>query len=180
MKINIGSKNQTKVQAVIDAIALYPNLFPNPEIKGVNVEVDLFGHPKNLHETVEGAVERAKKSFDKCDYSFGLEDGLIEVDYTLAGFMNIGVCALYDGKDIYLGLSPAFEFPKNVTELILRKETDGSQAFKKLGLTQEEKLGATKGGIIGFLTGGRTTRENQAKYAIIMALIRLDKPELYK
>jgi non-canonical (house-cleaning) NTP pyrophosphatase len=54
MKIKVGSKNKTKIQAVHDAITLYPNHFSKPEITGIDVEVELFGHPKNIKETMQG------------------------------------------------------------------------------------------------------------------------------
>ena len=177
MKINVGSKNQTKVTAVKEAVALYPSLFPNPEVIGVDIDVELYGHPKNIEETVNGAIERAKKAFTNCDYSFGLEGGLLEVPLSKTGYMEVGVCAIYDGKNFHLGLSPAFEWPKSVTDLILSGKADASQAFKQLGLTTDEKLGAAKGGIIGFLTEGRLTREDFTRYSIIMALIHLEHPE---
>lgn len=97
MRINVGSKNKTKVKAVKNAVKLYPVLFPKPEIIGVDVNVSLFGHPKNLKETVQGAITRAKKSFVDCDYSFGLEGGLMEVPFSETGFMEVGACAVYDG-----------------------------------------------------------------------------------
>lgn len=46
MKISVGSKNQTKIKAVLDAVKLYPKLFPKPEIVGADVDAPLFGHPK--------------------------------------------------------------------------------------------------------------------------------------
>lgn len=180
MRIYVGSKNQTKVQAVKDTLQLYPNLFSEPEVVGVDVQVEQFGHPKSLKETVEGAVERAKKAFHNCDYSFGIEGGLMEVPYSKTGFMEVSACAIYDGKEIYLGLSPAFEWPAKVTELILNNKADASQAFQQLGLTRHKKLGAIKGGAIGMLTSGRLTREEQIKKSIIAALIRLDKPEYFR
>ncbi len=180
MKIAVGSKNQTKVTAVKEAVALYPKLFPAPEVIGVDIEVEIYGHPKNIKETVEGAIERAKKAFVNCDYSFGLEGGLIEVPFTKTGHMETNVCAIYDGENYHLGLAPAFEWPKKVTELILSGKADASQAFKELGLTTEEKLGAAKGGIIGFLTEGRLTREDFTKYSIIMAMIHLEHPEHFR
>lgn len=179
MKITVGSKNQTKVQAVRDAIILYPKLFPDPEVVGIDVQVEIFGHPKNLKETAEGAVGRAKKAFLESTYSFGLEGGLMEVPLTKTGFMEIGVCAIYDGREIYLGLSAGFEWPKKVTDLILSNKADASRAFKQLELTPHKKLGAMEGGIIGVLTGGRMTREEQTKQSIITALIQLEKPELF-
>lgn len=180
MKVNIGSKNQTKIQAVCDAIKLYPNLFSDPQVIGIEVNVPLFGHPRGIKETVEGAVERAKKAFSDCDYSFGLEGGLMEVPYSKTGFMEVGACAIYDGKNFHLGLSPSYEWPKEVTKLILSGKADASQAFKQLGYTHHEKLGAIEGGIIGFLTNGRLTREDFTKYSIIMALIHLEKPEFFE
>lgn len=179
MKIAVGSQNKTKIHAVHDAIALYPTLFPNPEISGVSIRIPEFGHPKNLRQTVKGAVTRAKKAFRDCDYSIGLEGGLMKVPYSKSGFMEVGVCAIFDGEKIYLGLSPAFEWPTKVTELILSKQADASQAFTQLGLTPHKKLGNVTGGAIGFLTEQKLTREDFTKYSIIMALIQLEKPTLY-
>lgn len=178
MKITVGSKNNVKIAAVRDVVALYPSLFPGAEVFGVEVAVELFGHPKNLKETVEGAIDRAKKAFIDCRYSFGLEGGLIEVPGSTTGYMEIGICAVYDGKRIYIGFSPGFEWPKAVTDLIVSGKADASQAFKQLGLTASEKIGTAEGGI-GFLTKGRLTREEQTRQSIITALIQLERPELY-
>lgn len=179
MKISIGSKNQTKIQAVKEALALYPNLFPTPEIIPIDVDLELFGHPKNIQDTVSGAIERAKKAFTDCEYSFGLEGGLMKVPFSKTGFMEVGACAIYDGKTFYLGLSPAYEWPKEVTKLILSGKADASRAFKQLGLTDHDKIGAKTGGAIGLLTNGRLTREDFIRYSIIMALIQLEKGDLF-
>jgi len=179
MKINIGSQNKTKITAVRDVVALYPKLFDGAEVEGVAIELEEFGHPKSIEETITGAIERAKKAFFDCNYSIGLEGGLIEVPFSTTGFMEVGACAIYDGKNCCTGLSPAFEWPKRVTEMIISGEADASQAFKKLNLTEHEKLGAVDGGIIGLLSKGRLTREEFTKQSIIMALIQLEHPELY-
>lgn len=179
MKIHVGSTNKLKIKAVEDAVILYPKLFPNPEIIGIDVNVPIFGHPKNIRETVEGAIKRAKDAFKNCDVSFGLEGGLIKVPYTETGYMETGVCAVYNGKKLFFGLSPSYEWPKAVTELILSGKADGSQAFRELGLTHHEKLGAVKGGIIGVLTQNKMTRENFTTSSIMMALVKLDNPEIY-
>ena len=179
MKINVGSQNKTKIQAVLDAVNLYPNLFFEPNVTGIDVNVDVFGHPKNLEENIQGAIKRAKEAYIDCDYSFGLEGGLMEVPFTKTGFMEVGACAIYDGKNIHLGLSPAFEWPQKVNDLIISGKADASQAFKQLNYTHHEKLGNEKGGIVGFLTGQKLTREDYTKYSIIMALIQLEQLELY-
>jgi inosine/xanthosine triphosphatase len=179
MKITVGSKNKTKIQSVIDAVMLYPDIFVNPEIIGVDIQVELFGHPKNIKETIEGAIKRAKDAFVNCDYSFGLESGLMEVPYSKTGYMETAACAIFNGKNIYLGLSPSFEWPKEVLKYILDGKGDASEAFKQLGFTKSDKLGAEDGGIIGFLTKGKMPREDYTKYGIIMAITQLEQPHLY-
>jgi non-canonical (house-cleaning) NTP pyrophosphatase len=103
----------------------------------------------------------------------------MEVPHSKTGFMEAGVCAIYDGKNISLGISPAFEWPKQATKLILSNEADGSQALKKLGMTEHEKLGATSGGAIGMLTNGKLTREDFVKYSAIMAIVQIEHPHYY-
>lgn len=179
MKINVGSKNKTKIQSVKDAVALYPKLFPDAEVVGVEVKVEEFGHPKNIQETVSGAIVRAKEAFKDCDYSFGIESGMLEVADAKSGRLETVACVVYDGKNTYVGLGPSFEWPKEVTNIILQGGADASRAFKDLGLTHHEKLGAEDGGLIGWLTEQRMPREDHTKYGIIMALIQLEKPELY-
>ncbi len=178
MKINVGSQNITKIESVKDAVKMYPGIFPDAEVFGVDVKIEQFGHPKNIQEVVEGAIERAKQAFDNADYSFGIESGLIGVPGSKSGFLETAACAIYDGRNIALGLSPAFEWPRKVTQLILNG-MDGSQAFKKSGLTEHEKAGSLPGGIVGILTKGRMPREDQTRYAIIMAMVQLEHPELY-
>jgi inosine/xanthosine triphosphatase len=179
MKVTVGSTNQTKIVAVQEAVALYPTIFLEPEVIGREVNVDLYGHPKTIQETIDGAIARAKQAYSDCDFSFGLEGGLLEVPHTKTGFMEVGACAIYDGQNIHLGLSPAYEWPKEVTQFIVSGKADASQAFKQLGLTEHAKLGAQPGGIIGWLTNGRLTREDFTKYSIIMAMIQLERPNLY-
>lgn len=178
MRLNVGSKNQVKVAAVEEAVELYPELFPNPEIVPMDAGVAEFGHPKSLDETVKGAMDRAQAVFKDCDYSFGIEGGLMAVPYTKTGFMEVGVCAIYDGKNFHLGLSTAFEWPKKVFDLIVNQGMDGSQAVKAAGLTGIEKVG-TQNGVINLLTHGKTDRKEKTKDSVIMALIHLLNPELY-
>jgi inosine/xanthosine triphosphatase len=179
MKVNVGSQNQTKLNAVADTLKLYPEIFIDLEVTGVAVIVDEFGHPKSLEETITGAIKRAKGSFQGCEYSFGIESGLFEVPYSLSGFMEIQACAIYDGKNIHLGFSPAFEWPRKVIELILSNKADGSAALRLAGVTDFEKVGAIDGGAMGLLTNGRLTREEQIKSSIISAMIQIERKELY-
>ena len=101
MKINVGSSNEVKVEAVKEVIKDYPILL-NAEVNGVAVEPGVSKQPKSLDEIVQGAKNRATNAFYDCSYSFGIESGLIELSDR---YMDGAVCAVYDGRDYYLGLS---------------------------------------------------------------------------
>jgi inosine/xanthosine triphosphatase len=175
MKIGIGSKNKTKVGAVAETLLDYP-MFKDAEVVSVNVNIEEFGHPKTLDETVAGAIDRARQAYVGHDYGFGIESGLMKVSQTKSGYMEVAVCAIFDGKQIHMGLSPAFEWPKEVLEGILHKGMDGSQAMKAAGITHHEKLGEREG-FVGIFTKGRTNRMEYNKAAIVMALMHLENPE---
>lgn len=177
MRIGVGSKNKTKVTAVEESIAGYP-LFADATVEDVSVQVEEFGHPKNLEETVSGAIDRAKQAYPGHAFGFGIEGGLMEVPHTKSGYMEVAVCAIYDGTKIHLGLSPACEWPTSVTGRILTEGLDGSQAMKAAGLTSEEKIGSEKG-FIDIVTRGRMDRTGFNKAAVMMALVHLENPELY-
>ena len=53
-----------------------------------------------------------------------------------------------------------------------------NDAFYKLGLTENKKIGSAEGAI-GLLTNGRVTRKDYTKQAVHMALIHLENKELY-
>jgi len=177
MKISVGSKNQTKVQAVAEVLKA-SETFSSAEVTGVDVVTDVFGHPVSMELVLKGAMDRAVKAFKDCDFSFGIEGGLVEVPYTKSGYMEIAACAIYDGKRYHLGLSPGFEWPKTVTDLIVNKGLDGSQALKEAGFTQHEKIGTAEGGIFIF-THGRMNRKEYNKQAVIMALLHLENGSAY-
>ena len=177
MKIKVGSKNPVKVGAVEELAPAYPMLV-GAEVIGIDVPVEVFGHPKTLEETISGAIERAKTCFTECDYSFGIESGLMAVPHSKSGYMEITACAIYDGKNFHLGLSSAFEWPKKVADLIINKGLDGSQAVKLAGLTTHEKIGKAEG-VISILTKGRLNRKEYTKQAVVMALTHLENPELF-
>jgi inosine/xanthosine triphosphatase len=174
--IHVGSKNQTKIKATQNILGTN-DLFKDAIITGVDVEVEEFGHPKSLSETIHGAKDRARAAFEGSDLAVGLESGLLEAPETKTGYLETTVCALYDGRQYAIGMAPSFEWPKKVTTLIL-SGLDGSQAFKKVGLTNHEKLGTAEGAV-HTLTHGATNRTRLNELAIMMALIQLQNPEHY-
>lgn len=177
MKINIGSKNKIKVEAVSELIKDYIE-FKDAEVFSKDVSSTVSDQPKSLDETIKGAMVRAKNSFENCEYSFGLESGLMAVPETKTGYMDFTACAIFDGKNFHLGLSSCFEYPPKVVKYILENNKNISEAFYDLGLTNNDKVGA-ENGAIGILTKNRLDRKAYTKEAIRMALIHLENKNLY-
>ncbi len=176
MKIHVGSKNPTKI-AGVENIVRKSEMFKDAEVIGIDANVEEFGHPKTLDETIQGAKDRALAVFEGADYSVGIESGLFGVEGTKSGYLEIAVCVIYDGKNYHIGTGPSFEWPKKMVNLILSGQ-DGSQAFKALGLTEHEKIGNAEGGIY-VLTLGKLNRTNLNELAFATALLQLENPNFY-
>ncbi len=172
MKIKIASKNSVKIEALKEIIQDYSCL-KGTEIIAVDVLSEVGDQPKSLESTIQGAMNRAKNAFKDCTYSFGIESGLMAVPKTKTGFMDVCVCAIFDGKEYHLGLSSAWEAPKRVAEYILKEGLDMNEAAYKAGLTKNPKIGSAEG-LVGIMTKGRLTRKEYTKEAIRMALIHVD------
>lgn len=172
MKINIASKNPTKVDAVKELILEYPHL-KSATTFGLEATSGVSDQPKSLEETVEGATNRARSVFKDCDYSFGIESGLMAVPGTKTGFMDVFVCAIYDGNELHLGLSSAWEPPAQVMHLVLKENLNMSDAGFKAGLTLNKNIGSAEG-VLGIVTKGRLTRKEYTKQAVRTALIHLE------
>jgi inosine/xanthosine triphosphatase len=174
MKINVGSLNKAKIDAVSEILQDYPHL-SSAKIEGVETSSGVSDQPKTLQETIEGARNRAINAYDEnCDYSVGIESGLMEVPHTKSGYMDVCAAAIHDGKETHLGLSSAWEFPdKEITRSIVEDGLDMAQAINKAGLTSDPKIGAGMGAI-GILTKGRLDRKGYTKQALMGALVHID------
>lgn len=180
MKIVIGTKNQAKIEAVIETLTNY-ELLKNALIMAKEVASGVSEQPKSLEETIQGAMNRAKNAFEKvdeCAYGFGLESGIFPVPNTKTGWMDTTVCAIYDSHNFHLGLSSCFEYPRELTRLVNEQGITVSQAANEAGISDKLDLGAQEG-MIGILTRNRLTRKGYTKQAIITALIHLENPALY-
>lgn len=177
MRISVGSKNKNKVDAVKELMPDY-DFLSDSKVTSIEVSSDFNGQPKTLDETVQGAINRAKKAFKDCDLSFGIEDGLMNVSETKSGYMNVCVCAIFDGKQIHLGTSSGFEYPVSVTKLVFDEGIEIDEAMFKAGVTKNKRIGYSDG-VIGLMTKGRLNRKDYTKQAIVSALIHLENSEVY-
>ena len=176
MKIIVGTTNNAKIAAVEEMLKEYPHL-AHAEICSTKTASGVANQPKSLGETVDGAINRARDAFNNCDFSIGIESGLMEVPKTKSGYMDVCACAIYDGKEFHIGLSSAWEFPDpKVTALMVKEGMDMSQAINHAGLTSNPDIGAAEGAI-GIMTKGRMDRKEYSKQALRTALIHLEQFE---
>lgn len=176
MRINVGSKNEVKINAVKELLADYP-MFAAVEVLGAEAPSEVSDQPKSLDETIRGAKNRARNAYQNCDYGVGIEGGFMEVPHTKTGYLEFQACAIYDGKNFSIGLSSAYECPPQVMRLI-HDGLDLNDAAYQTGLTSNTKIGVS-GGFISVLTKNRLVRIEFTKEAVRMALIHLENPELY-
>ncbi|KKU82819.1 MAG: hypothetical protein UY09_C0004G0010 [Parcubacteria group bacterium GW2011_GWA2_47_8] len=172
MNINVGSTNRIKIEAVREIIQDYPHL-KDATVHGIDAPSSVADQPKSLEETIQGAMNRARGAFKNCTYSFGLESGLMSVPKTKTGFMDVTVCAIYDGTEFYLGLSSAWEAPKEIVKYMVEEGLNMNDAAFKAGYTTNKTVGSAEG-LVGIMTKGRLTRKAYTKEAIRTALIHLE------
>ncbi|MCE8422594.1 MAG: inosine/xanthosine triphosphatase [Candidatus Methanoperedens sp.] len=168
-RIHVASLNKNKIIAVKEA-------FPSYIVEGISCISGVREQPIGLPEIIKGAIFRARSVFGDCEFSVGIEDGIAEVPETISGYMNFCCCAIYDGKRIYPGLGPAFEYPPVSSEKVVTEGVTISEAFSSI--SRKPDIGYEEG-IIGWLTKGRINRKDYTKIAVEMARIQIDNPELY-
>jgi inosine/xanthosine triphosphatase len=174
MIISVGSTNKAKISAVCEVIA--DSSFKEAKILAVKTESSVSNQPLTLEETLQGAKNRARNAFiPSSTYSIGIESGLMKVDT----YMNISVCAIFDGERFYVGFSSSFEVPPILVERILNAGLDLSQACLETGVSSNVNIGSTEG-LIGILTNGKIDRKAYSKECITMAMVQLEHSHLYK
>ena len=123
MKINIGSKNPAKINALKEIIKDYPKL-SSAKVVSIDASSNVSEQPKSLKEAIKGAKNRAKNSFLNCDYSFGVESGIFKVVESNSGYMDVCICSIFDGNNFYLGFSSVWEVPKEILKHIIKENLD--------------------------------------------------------
>lgn len=180
MKVIVGTTNSVKLEAVKEVLKDY-ELFKDSLVTGLNVSSDVSNQPLSLEEIILGAKNRAKNgySLEKCNYSIGLESGLFRAPGTNSGYLEACICAIYDGLNFAIGLSPGFEIPSFILKYILENQMDLGQACYYSGFTTNQNLGSAEG-MIGLLTNMRITRKIYTKQSLITALMQIEKATIYQ
>jgi len=170
MMIVVGSKNQVKVLAVREVLADYP-IFSGFEVAGVSVETGVKDQPLSIEETVRGAKTRAENAYRQGSLAIGLESGLMPLPGS-EDIMDVCFCSFYNGERHHVGMSCGFVIPREVAKHIYEEGMDLTQAMSAAGYSDNPSLGEAEGAI-GIFTGGRITRKEYTRQAVITALVPL-------
>jgi inosine/xanthosine triphosphatase len=173
MKVAVGTHNPVKIRATNNIIIKF---YPKTKVLGVKVESGVPDQPIGLEQTIQGAINRAKNSFDEeFDLSVGIESGLLKTPHSITGYLDLQWCAIYDGEKNTLGVSAGFEYPpKVIGEVIAGKEVGDVMD----NLTGVDKLGQ-KTGAVSYLSKGMLDRTGNTEQCVLMAMIPRLNPEIY-
>lgn len=171
-KVIVGSSNPAKIGAVAEGLK---KLFPEAEFSGIEVESGVSKQPMSDEETLKGARNRTRAvlTVTDADAAVGLEGGVME---TQEGMMNVVWCVILmrDGRESFSGGSH-FLLPKEWAE----KLKEGKEVSDILEEITGDRDLRKKGGMIGLLTKGLTSRQEEYAQLVRLATIKLIHPEWY-
>lgn len=179
----VGSKNPVKIKAALDGAK---KALQVEEITafGYDVPSGVSTQPMTDHETLEGAINRARNAFNAYmdshgkppDFALGLEGGVapsIVCDQDLECYAWI---VIYDGKKFGRGRTGSFLLPPPVRNLIINEGMElGAADDKFFGTTNSKQ----KGGSVGQLTKGAIDRTLYYEHATVLAFVPFLWNDLY-
>ncbi len=173
MLVAVGSENPVKIKATESVLE---KIYGNVEVVGLDVDSEVPDQPFGIHETIKGAINRAKNAYSyEFDLSVGIESGLMETPGSITGYIDLQWCAIYDGEKITLGVSAGFEYPPEVVEEVLKGKEVGDVMDKVTGV---DNLGQKKGAV-SFLSKGLLDRAENTEQCVLTAMIPRMNEEVY-
>lgn len=173
LKVAIGSKNNVKIEAVEN---IFRKIFGDIEVQGIEVDSGVSHTPSSWEEIAQGAINRAKTALQevRADFGVGLEGGY---EKTKFGVFLTGAVAIID-KDGKIGISrgKGILLPKKVVE----KLEQGQELGDIMDELQAIENTKQKWGAVGFFTKNYSNRQESFEIAILYALARFLRKELYE
>jgi inosine/xanthosine triphosphatase len=175
MKVAVGSKNPTKINAVKIA---FETVFPDEEwiVEGVDVPSGVSDQPMSDRETVRGAKNRAKRSLKKikADFGVGIEGGMQKVgkEWFTSGW------AVVVNKEGVMGLGTSIRMiiPPKLLELILA----GTELGHANDIVFKQTNSKHASGHFGIMTNDAISRTHAYRDGVFSALGRFLHPEVFE
>jgi inosine/xanthosine triphosphatase len=193
-RLMLGSTNNAKILGVQAACEDLRDTLRCPDLSQpatwtYQVDSGVSDHPWGFPATVEGAQNRAHAAYQalaaahgaapnpELMMGIGVESGFIEVAPAAFTLYNFDVCALFDGRYYYLGLSPGFEYPRRLVENIFLHRQPFQEARQYISAEADIERGV---GLIGVLAGGHTDRPDMTRLCTRLALVRYVRRREYE
>lgn len=176
MKVGLGSTNPVKLQATVEAFTLVQDEGEEIEVVKHDVNSGVSDQPTSDQEAILGSKNRAKEVKKKggFDFNVGLEGSVSDTQF---GMFLTGWSYMIDKDgDRYLGGGGRLELPKSVADRIREGEELGPIMDEITGQS-EVKRGP---GAIGIFTDGIITRKDAYRDAVVFALAKFIRPEMYE
>jgi inosine/xanthosine triphosphatase len=174
IKVAIGSTNPTKFEATLKG---FRKVWPKEKFEFIATEVSsgISDQPMSDQESIQGAINRAKKAIKDtgADFGVGLEGGLQQVGKY---WFECGwIAVVSKAGEVGIGCSPKLLVPKRGMDLIKKGHELGEVSDILFG-TKNSKH---KQGYFGLMTKGVITRAAGYRQGVIMALVRFLNPKLF-
>ncbi|MBB6099091.1 inosine/xanthosine triphosphatase [Deinobacterium chartae] len=170
--IAVGSTNPSKVNPVRE---VFGRLYPDLEVCGLAVPSGVREQPIGYAETLAGASNRAQAALASgATWGVGLEGG-VEFDEA-GGAWLFGVVVIGHAGRTSSARSASLRLPPGVGLRVRAGEELGPVMDGLSGVRDIKRAGGT----VSFLTGGLLTRADVWRQAVILALVPLLQPELYR
>ncbi len=170
----VGSKNPVKVACTEEAFQL--TFGDQVLVQALDVDSGVSPQPYGDQETYSGAYNRASNSklaFPEADFWVGIEGGVDDMNGDMTAFAWIVV--LDRAGKIGRARTAAFFLPSVVTGLV-QSGTELGEANDRVFQKENSKQ---QGGAVGSLTNGLVSRKDLYKQAVLLALIPLNRKDLY-
>ncbi|WP_133407816.1 inosine/xanthosine triphosphatase [Parashewanella tropica] len=173
LNVIVGSKNPVKINASQQAIQAF---FPNTEIVTVGVDAPslVADQPMTSNETRLGAINRVEycKQHHQADFYVAIEGG---VEENQDGVFTFAYVVIDNLKQQRINQSAMLPLPA----VVYQKLTHGEE----LGHVMDELFGTEnikqKGGAIGLLTQGLSSRQQSYEQALTLAMVPFIHQELF-
>lgn len=171
MKITVGTANPAKLAAVTTVARHY---FPEAAVQGIDTPSGVSPMPQTDEEGVTGARNRAHACLaadPACELSIGLESTLCPTPWGL--FLTCWCVVIDRQNQQVMASSPRTPVPP-VLEAEVRQGQELRDLMQRHGLVYEHHRG-----MLGVLTHGAHTREQNLTDALYLALQAFTHPGLY-
>ncbi len=162
MNLALGTTNQAKQRAVLLATGQEPVCLAVPS--GVAAQ------PMSEDETMRGAIQRARgvlAAVPGADIGLGLEGGVdFDARHTRQWYL-FSVCAAWDGHHLYVGRGVYIPIPQSIGARLQAGGIELAQIMDEISNTTGSNH---QQGAYGLLTGGRITRAEAFRDAVIASL----------